>query len=278
MAALNRAAAAAAASGVLHAVDHFVPLRHGRRLFAREWRPPQPAKATPIVLLHDSLGSVELWRGFPAALVQATGRQVVAYDRLGFGRSDVRDGVLPPTFIKEEAEHYLPAVFDHFRLSRAVLFGHSVGGAMAAACASRHPEACAAVVTEGAPAFVEDRTVRGLREAKANFQHAEQLDRLKRYHGEKARWVVDAWTETWLGPVYAAWHVATEAPAVACPFLVLQGDSDEYGSMQQPEAYAKLSRGPSQLVVVRDCGHVPHREQPDAVLAAVTDFLGCHVS
>lgn len=277
MAALNRAATAAA-SGVLRAVDHVVPLRQGKRLFAREWRPAQMAKAEPIVLLHDSLGSVELWRGFPAALAQTTGRQVVAYDRLGFGRSGVRKGVLPPTFIKEEAEYFLPTVFDYFRLNKVVLFGHSVGGAMAAACASRHPDVCAAVVTEGAPAFVEDKTVRGLLEAKANFHHAEQLDRLKRYHGEKARWVVDSWTETWLGTVYAAWHVAAEAPGVACPFLVLHGDSDEYGSMQQPEAYAKLSRGPSQLVVVKDCGHVPHREQPDAVLAAVVDFLGRHAS
>jgi len=184
MAALNRAATAAA-SGVLRAVDHVVPLRQGKRLFAREWRPPQMAKAEPIVLLHDSLGSVELWRGFPAALAQTTGRQVVAYDRLGFGRSGVREGVLPPTFIKEEAEYFLPTVFDYFRLNKVVLFGHSVGGAMAAACASRHPDVCAAVVTEGAPAFVEDKTVRGLLEAKANFHHAEQLDRLKRYHGER---------------------------------------------------------------------------------------------
>jgi len=62
------------------------------KLFVKQWIPEtanrtaEYAKA-PIVLLHDSLGCVGLWKDFPESLARETGRAVYAYDRLGYGRS-----------------------------------------------------------------------------------------------------------------------------------------------------------------------------------------------
>ena len=228
---------------------------------------------TPIVLFHDSLGCVDLWRSFPAALSKNTGRRVIAYDRLGFGKSGVRCDKLGLDFVSEEAETYFPALREQLGVERFIAFGHSVGGGMALHCAARFADIRDAVITESAQAFVEDRTVEGILNAKEQFQQEEQFARLKKYHGDKAKWVLDAWTETWLDPRFAAFSLKAVLPRVRCPLLVIHGIHDEYASTRHPEMIAELSGGPSQLEILADTYHVPHREREQAVVALVTDFL-----
>ena len=254
--------------------DYWITTERGK-LFAREWEPSHPRSETeaPILLFHDSLGCVELWRDFPAQLAAATRRTVVAYDRLGFGRSDVHLGPLPLTFIRDEVETVVPLVLDALGLDTFVSFGHSVGGAMAVTTAARWPERSAAVITESAQSFVEERTLAGLRAARADFQRPGQLERLERYHGAKARWVLDAWLETWLDPAFAGWRLDDDLRGVHSPTIALHGDHDEYVSVEHPERIARLTRGPARAVILDGCGHVPHREQPIRVLDEVSRFL-----
>jgi pimeloyl-ACP methyl ester carboxylesterase len=258
---------------MIPARDQWIATGQGR-LFARTWTPPDlPRPAPPAFLLfHDSLGCVELWRDFPARLASATRRRVVAYDRLGFGRSDEYRGALPSSFIRDETAN-LPRLSEQLALEVIVPFGHSVGGAMAVATAARFAERCAAVVTLSAQAFVEDRTVSGLHDARAAFERPGQLARLERYHGRKARWVLESWLETWLAPAFAGWTLDDDLRQVRCPILALHGKDDEYGSPRHPERIARLARGPSGAVVIEGCGHRPHREAPDRVLEEVTRFL-----
>lgn len=252
--------------------DTWVDSPHGR-LFVRSWAPAEAAQRAPIVLLHDSLGSVELWRGFPAALCKASGRPVVAYDRLGFGRSDAHPGTLALDFIASEADGDFAAVIGQLGIARFIVFGHSVGGGMAVNCAARHGAACLALITESAQAFVEDRTVAGLEDARALFKDPTQVERLKRYHGEKARWVLDAWIESWLHPDFATWSLRAVLPQVACPTLVIHGVDDEYGSSRHPELIAALSGGPARLELMADTRHVPHRERESEVIEMVRSFV-----
>jgi pimeloyl-ACP methyl ester carboxylesterase len=254
--------------------DHWVATDHGT-LFARTWGPSELRRDNDatILLFHDSLGCVELWRDFPQQLAVATRRSVVAYDRLGFGHSDAHPGLLPLTFIRDEAAIAVPRLCEALGLAAIVPFGHSVGGGMAIATASRWPERCIAVVTESAQSFVEDRTRDGLRAARVEFARPGQLDRLGRYHGAKARWVLDAWIETWLSPDFADWHLDDDLRRVRSPTLALHGDRDEYGSAEHPERIARLTQGPARAVILEGCGHVPHREQPERVLNEVTRFL-----
>ncbi|CAM5418695.1 alpha/beta hydrolase [Thauera mechernichensis] len=252
--------------------DAWVNGRQGR-LFVRSWMPTEPSARAPIVLLHDSLGSVELWRGFPAELCKATGRQVFAYDRLGFGRSDPHPGRLAQDFIADEAEADFAAVIDQLDLARFIVFGHSVGGGMAVNCAVRHAAACVALITESAQAFVEDRTVAGIEDARELFKDPGQVERLARYHGDKARWVLDAWIGSWLHPDFAAWSLRAVLPEVKCPSLVIHGIDDEYGSPAHPALIAELSAGPAQLALMAETRHVPHREREAEVVAMVRSFL-----
>lgn len=244
----------------------------GGKIFARIWGGDGFADARPpFVLLHDSLGCVALWRDFPAKLAAATGRPVVAYDRLGFGRSDPREGKLPLDFIRQEGEIWLRALREHLAIERCVLLGHSVGGGMAVTAAAAFPEATEAVVTIAAQAFVEDKVLAGIRKAAAEFLAPEQMQRLARYHGDKAGWVLDAWVQSWLDPAFADWTLDDELRRLTCPLLALHGDRDDYGSNLHPERLARLSGGVA--AILEDCGHIPHREKPEAVVVAVTDFL-----
>jgi pimeloyl-ACP methyl ester carboxylesterase len=254
--------------------DHRITTANGT-LFARTWAPSSPRRAAgaTLLLFHDSLGCVDLWRDFPEQLAAATGRAVVAYDRLGFGRSDPHPGPLPLTFIRDEAETAVPRLREALGLGAIVPFGHSVGGAMAIAAAARWPERCAAVVTEAAQAFVEDETLAGIRAARVAFRQPDQFERVTRYHGAKARWVLDAWIESWLDPAFAGWRLDDDLRGVHCPTLALHGDRDEYGSVAHPTRITRLVRGPSRAVILDGCGHVPHREQPSRVLDEVAPFL-----
>jgi len=246
----------------------------GGRLFVRHWRPrARAAGAPPLLLLHDSLGSVAQWRGFPARLAGVLQREVIAYDRLGFGRSTPRTARHRLDFIDEEARRQLPALADALGLERYALLGHSVGGGMALTAAAFDPERCAWVVSMSAQAFVEHRTVEGVRRTQQEFALPGGLGKLAFWHGERAAWVLDAWTGTWLDPDFADWSLDPVLPRVRCPVLALHGDRDEYGSEAFPRRIVAGVAGPARMVLLDDCGHMPHREHPDRVLAEIAAFV-----
>ena len=255
------------------ATDHWIVLPAGR-LFARQWQPEVAApRRAPIALMHDSLGCVELWRDFPAQLAAATGRRVVACDRLGFGRSGARTGRPARDFVAEEAVTTLPALREQMDIGRFVIAGHSVGGGMAVEIAARASADCEALVTMSAQAFVEDRTLAGLRVAQRQFADSAQVERLARYHGDKAAWALDAWLGQWLDPAFATWTLDDALPRVTCPVLAIHGEQDEYGSAAHPRRIVDGVAGPARLEMLPGVGHVPWREQPALVVRLIADFL-----
>lgn len=253
-------------------------IEHPRgRLFARTWSNASDGaldlEKAPIVLFHDSLGCVDLWRDFPARLIEATGRSVIAYDRLGFGRSDPREDNVSLDFVADETKTFFPVVREQLGFRDFIAFGHSVGGGMAVHCAAAHASSCKALVTESAQAFVADETRQGILEAKELFKDAGQLERLGKYHGAKARWVLDAWIDTWLSEEFADWSLADVLPRVGCPLLALHGACDEYGSNRHPEMIARLCGGPARAEIMADTYHVPHKERTEEVVRLVSAFV-----
>jgi len=246
----------------------------GRRLNAFEWSPaiPRDAAAT-ILLFHDSIGSVELWRDFPRKLASATGLTVIAYDRLGFGRSDAFPGKLPFTFIHDEGALVTPQICDALGLGSIVALGHSVGGGMAIASAAALGERCLGVIAMSAQSYVEVITLDGVREAKKSFSKPGQLERLARYHGDKAGWALSAWIDTWLDPAYGGWTLDAELAQVQCPVLIIHGDTDEYGTTEHARRIHERVGGLSRLVILEKCGHIPHREQAERVMGEIKDFI-----
>jgi pimeloyl-ACP methyl ester carboxylesterase len=223
----------------------------------------------PLVLLHEGLGSVGLWRAFPRQLAGATGRRVVAFSRLGHGRSDPPATAPTPAFFHEEALTVLPALLPQLAAARPILVGHSDGASIALIHAASH--AVEGLVLLAPHVVVEDITVARIREARAAFEADGLRERMARHHDDPdaAFW---GWCDVWLDPVFRDWSLEPEAARVAAPMLLIQGDADPYGTLDQLDRIESRARGPVERLVVPG-GHSPHLEQPDAVLAAIAGFV-----
>ena len=263
-------------------------LIHGTRLEVRHI--PGPTSSAPLVFLHEGLGSVSMWtqrgRDWPQELCAASGRAGWVYSRRGYGRSDpvpdVRGeprssgfwhiGRHEPDYMHREAHDVLPALLDTLRIEAPVLVGHSDGASIALLHASRHPvSACVAMAPH---VFVEELSIRSIEQAKAAYLEPGGQGlrtRLARHHDDvdNAFW---QWNDIWLDPAFRNFDIRGDCRHIQAPVLAIQGADDEYGTLQQVQDIVPQA-GPVRTLVLRSCGHSPHRDQPDAVLAAAQSFL-----
>ncbi|PIW26731.1 MAG: alpha/beta hydrolase [Rhodospirillales bacterium CG15_BIG_FIL_POST_REV_8_21_14_020_66_15] len=244
----------------------------GRRLECAWWCGPPAPDAAVLVFLHEGLGCVDMWRGVPQSLAQSTGMPAFAYSRAGYGRS--QEIALPRgvDYHAPEAYEVLPAVLDAAGIAKAVLVGHSDGGTIALMAAGRDAR-IKGVVTMAAHVFNEDVTIQGILEARKAWDETDLRDRLRRHHGGNVDTAFFGWNDTWLTPEFRAWNVEDCLPAVTCPVLVVQGADDRYGTAAQVRAIASQVSGPARELILPGCGHSPHLEAPDALFAAVNEFV-----
>jgi len=235
---------------------------------------PAGRPAAPIVFLHEGLGSVAMWRDWPARVCAASGRAGVVYSRRGYGASapiaDVRgQGRLGPDYMHREAFDVLPALLRELGLQAPVLLGHSDGGSIALLHATRFP--LAACVVMAPPVIVEDLSVRSIEQARDAYASGGLRDRLARYHVnvDVAFW---QWNDIWLSTGFRGFDIRPDCRRITAPVLALQGVDDPYGTMRQVEEIAPTA-GPFQLEAIPACGHSPHRDQPEQVTARIVDFL-----
>lgn len=167
----------------------------------------------------------------------------------------------------------MPAVVNAIGLGHYVLFGHSVGGGMALVSASTPGNKCVAVITESAQAFVEERTLSGIQAAKQGFENEAQFSRLSKWHCERAKWVLEAWTEVWLSPEFRDWSLDPYLSKIHCPVLAIHGDSDEFGFCEFPRRITQGVRGPARMELIVACGHVSHLDKKGDVIWLVHEFL-----
>jgi pimeloyl-ACP methyl ester carboxylesterase len=240
----------------------------GRRIEAVEL-PGDPARR-PLVLLHEGLGSVGLWRDFPERLRAATGRRVLAFSRFGHGRSEPPPAPRTPAFFHEEALEVLPELLVQLDAPDPVLVGHSDGASIALIHAGRHRVTGLALLAPHV--VVEDITVEAIRAAREAYLGDALRERMARHHDDPdaAFW---GWCDVWLDPAFRAWSLEPDARRVDAPALLIQGTDDPYGTLDQLGRVEACVRGPVERLVVPG-GHSPHLEQPDAVVAAVAAFAG----
>jgi pimeloyl-ACP methyl ester carboxylesterase len=225
-----------------------------------------------LVFLHEGLGSIRQWREFPAQVAAATGCPALVYNRYGYGDSDVlaepRVGV---RFMHDEALVALPQVLSLLGIERPVLVGHSDGASIALIYAGAgHP--VRALVAMAPHVFVEDISVRSIEEAKRQFETTDLPERLAKYHRDPRK-TFYLWNDAWLDPEFRRWNIEEYLPGIRCPVLAIQGEEDEYGTMAQLEAVARQAGGRCELLKLARCGHSPHRDQPEAALAAIAAFV-----
>lgn len=234
--------------------------------WAGEGAPERPV----IVLLHEGLGSASMWKGFPERLAHCTGSRVFAYSRQGYGQSDPAPGPREPGYMHHEGQTVLGAVLAEAGIERPILFGHSDGASIALLYAAAHPDAVAGLVLEAPHVFVEPITVRNIAVAKTLFETTDLEQKLARYHRDPAHafW---GWNAIWLDQRFLEWNIEAELSAIRCPLLLIQGLDDEYGTVAQLDAIAAAT-GRAEVLLLERCGHAPHRDQLDAVLAATAAF------
>jgi pimeloyl-ACP methyl ester carboxylesterase len=234
--------------------------------------PARDAHAPPILLLHEGLGSISMWRDFPAALAQATGARVVAYSRHGFGRSAPRAHPFAPRFIHEEALELLPELRRRLGLDEPLLVGHSTGASMALAHAAAGRWPVAGIVAIAPLVNVEASNLDAIRAARLAYESGDWRDKLARHH-EDVDAVFRGWYDIWLDPAFATWTIVPELARIRAPLLAIRGHDDPYCSPTQLDAVQAHAGGASvERLEIEGCGHAPHRERPEVVLPAIARF------
>jgi pimeloyl-ACP methyl ester carboxylesterase len=233
-----------------------------------------PAGTPLLVFLHEGLGSVAMWKGFPQRLCTALGLRGLVYSRPGYGRSTVRplDVPLAPDFMHRQAHDVLPALLQALEIHEPVLLlGHSDGGSIALLHAARFPQAVRGVVVMAPHILVEDLSITSIAAARQAWASTDLPQKLARYHDD-AEGAFRGWNDVWLSPDFRSWDIRHELGTITCPLLAIQGLDDEYGTLAQIRGIAQHVPQ-TQLLELRACGHSPHRDQPEAVIEAVGSFL-----
>jgi len=251
--------------------EGFVTLGETRLEFRAQG--PGPAAAPTIVLLHEGLGCVSLWRDFPGLLAAATGLGVFAYSRVGYGRSSPWPPPWPLDYMQDHALRTLPRLLDAIGFRNGLLLGHSDGASIAAVHGGgcRDPRV-AGLVLMAPHFFTEEMGLAEIARAREAFETTDLRARLARHHGDNVDCAFRGWNGAWLDPGFRDWNLEEYLPRIACPLLVIQGRQDPYGTLAQVAAARHGCRAPVETLVLDDCGHSPHRDQPDAALEAIAAF------
>jgi pimeloyl-ACP methyl ester carboxylesterase len=223
------------------------------------------------VFLHEGLGSVSLWRDFPARVRERTGCGTFAYSRYGYGASETLSHKREPSYMHHEAWVVLPALLEAARLERPILFGHSDGASIALLFAARFPGVARALVLEAPHVFVEELSIASITAAKVAFETTDLPAKLARHHRD-AESTFRGWNDIWLDPRFRDWNIEADVARIVEPILLLQGEDDEYGTIAQVRSIEARVSNVTTHVLAR-CAHSPHRDQPDAVLDAVAKFF-----
>jgi pimeloyl-ACP methyl ester carboxylesterase len=230
--------------------------------------------AQTLVFLHEGLGSVSMWRDFPARLCAALGCRGLVYSRPGYGRSTPRPAAerWDPDFMHRQAFELLPALLAALGVSAPyALFGHSDGGSIALLHAARFPDRVGRVVVLAPHIRVEDISIASIQRARTAYETTDLRQRLARHHDDPDS-AFRGWNDIWLDPTFRDWNIEREIEAIRAPVLAIQGLDDEYGTLEQIRGIAR--RLPqTRLLELPACGHSPHRDQPETVIQAVVDAM-----
>ncbi|MCF8199640.1 MAG: alpha/beta hydrolase [Sulfuritalea sp.] len=249
-------------------------VRVGNRNLEYQLIPAHQINRPTLVLLHEGLGSVSMWRDFPIKLAAATGCRTLVYSRYGYGQSDILEESFTTDFMHNEGRNVLPQLLIELEIANPVLVGHSDGASIALLHAGDHRNAVAGLVLMAPHCFVEDISIRSIEAAKRAFESTDLPSRLARYHRDVKR-TFYGWNDIWLNPDFRKWNIEDCLAHIVCPILAIQGEDDEYGTMAQIEAIAAQATGAPrvELLKLADCRHSPHRDQTQSVIDAINRFV-----
>ncbi|MET0859357.1 MAG: alpha/beta hydrolase [Telluria sp.] len=246
----------------------------GRRLALEyAWVGASSSEYPVVVFLHEGLGSLSMWKDFPAQFCAAHGLRGLVFSRYAYGNSTARPAEehWRPDFMHRQAIEVLPLLFARLGVERPWLFGHSDGGSIALLYAAHFPDQVSGVVAVAPHIFVEDVGIANIGAAREAYLNGDLRGRLGRYHADvdSAFW---GWNDIWLDPAFRSWNIEAELAGISCPLIAIQGEDDEYGTLEQ--VYGIRRHVPSaKVAVLAQCGHSPHRDQPAALSREAAQFI-----
>ena len=239
------------------------------------------ADAPTIVMLHEGLGSIAMWKDFPVQLAHATGCRVIVYSRYGHGKSQRLAEKRSVDFMHHEAQVVLPEILRQFQIERPILLGHSDGasiaiifagsGAASASAAGAHPQQVRALILEAPHVFVEDFGLQSIANIRTLFESTDLPKKLARYH-DHVEEVFFGWNNIWLDPTFRQWNIDKYSSAITCPVLIIQGENDKYGTQAQVQSIQRQIPA-AQSRILPDCGHNPHRDHPNLTRDTMAKFI-----
>ncbi len=235
------------------------------------WVGDSNATAPPVVFLHEGLGSVAMWKDFPARFCDAHGLRGFVFSRPGYGRSTPRlhDVRWTPDFMHRQAGEVLPALLATVGIVRPWMFGHSDGGSIALLHAAGHD--VAGVVVVAPHLFVEEVSLTSIEKARDAYETTDLRARLGRHHDDPDS-AFRGWNDAWLSPAFRSWNIERDIETITAPVLAVQGEDDDYGTLAQIRGIA--SRLPkTRLLAIPQCGHSPHRDQPEVLSREAGRFI-----
>lgn len=226
-----------------------------------------------LIFLHEALGSVALWKGYPDLLCEALQCNGVVYDRMGHGLSSPFNRERGNDYLEVEALLYLRELILQLGLQKPILIGHSDGGTIALIYAAHYSDELSGLITEAAHIYVEDTGSGGMQQAIHQFEHTIFKEKLAKYHGEKTEALFYAWADTWTSAAFSTWNMEDQLGEINCPALILQGAEDEYATQKHMWDIAKGIGEPASGVLIDNCGHIPHLQAQQETLALSQDFI-----
>lgn len=234
---------------------------------------PSPQEAFTLVLLHEGLGSVSLWKEFPKKLADETGLGVFVYSRAGYGQSDAGDLPWPIDYMSQEAHKTLPQIIDAIDAKQIVLVGHSDGASIAAIYAGGVEDHRVRGLVMLAPHFfTEPMGLASIEKAKEAFEQGDLKSGLARHHKDPDH-CFTGWNDSWLHPEFKEWNIADSIDHFRIPVLAIQGQDDQYGTLAQIEEIKARIYAPAEFGILENCKHSPHLDQPEKTLNLIADYL-----
>ena len=233
--------------------------------------------APTIVMLHEGLGALSLWRDLPRKLSNLINCSVFVYSRHGYGQSDFINSKFNAKYMHKEALNILPKILNHFDISNPILYGHSDGASIALIHASSADTGIMGLILEAPHVFVEEISLNGLKDAKKAFEQGGLKAGLAKHHREPEM-IFRCWNNIWLSPEFLTWNIVSCLSNIQCPALLIQGETDAHATLSQLDTMEKNVSGICKKKILPNTGHSPHRENPKLVLRSIQQFISKNIN
>ena len=249
----------------------------------RIWFKDSGGSGVPAVFLHAASGSSEVWE-HQIPTFTAAGYRFIAYDRRGWGRSEVDPSGAQPGTAAEDLQNLM----DYLGVDRFHLVATAAGGSVAMDYAVSFPERLRSLVIANNVGRVEDEEYLELVSGLRPPQYPD-LPRWFRELGPVYRAANPEGTLRWMefesrsrpeGPILDTQPLRNRLTfslleGIEIPTLLISGGADLSAPPPLQRFYTARIRN-SESMVVPDAGHSTYWEQPEVFNRAVLEFIRQH--